>query len=69
MGFLREIVECIFLTAGIREPKKCRDNGAIHLFGYFVSRKNQHNFPNRFTFLNKHLLLKEVRKNLSVETL
>ena len=60
MGFLREIVECIFLTAGIREPKKCRDNGANHLIGYLVSRKNQHNFPNRFTFLNKHLLLKEV---------
>ena len=69
MRLLKEIVETVFLTAGVREPKfsKCRDNCdflLVRIFGQLRSPwapgqlENQHNFPNRFTVLNKHLLVK-----------
>ena len=57
-----EIVERIFLTAGVREPtfSECLDNSDILLVRIFRQLENQHNCSNRFTVLNKHLLLKEV---------
>ena len=62
MRLLKEIVQWIFLTAGVREPKfsRCRNNSDFSLVRIFRQLENQHNFANRFTVLNKHLLLKEV---------
>ena len=67
MRLLKEIVERIFLTAGVREPKsfRCRDNSDFLLVRIFHHLENQQNFPNRFTVLNRHLLLKKLKESFS----
>ena len=62
MRLLKEIVERIFLTAGVREPtfSECRDNSDFLLARILRQLENQHNCPSRFTVLNKHLFPKEV---------
>ena len=52
------------LTAGVRDPKssRCRDNSDFLLVRIFHQLENQQNFPNRFTVLNIHLLLKKFER-------